>query len=135
MINESIHSCKPFFHCFILQFLSKIVLSILWVVCWSTDLCAQFYMVSNPWHEKELLLLQIHTWIIKKLSKIAPSSTAPKAENLPLSIPSKGIVDQVFLINYAGCEEISKSTGCQPYFVCLIVWFTGLSVSLEILLF
>ena len=57
----------------------------------------------------------------KKLSKFSPSSTAPKAENLPLNIPSKGIVDQACLINYAGCEENSKSAGCQTYFVCLIV--------------
>ena len=43
LINEIIHSCKPFLHCFILQFLSKIVWTIFWVVCWSIDLCAQFY--------------------------------------------------------------------------------------------
>ena len=35
----------------------------------------------------------------KKLSKIVPFSTAPEAENLPLNIPSKGIVDQACLIN------------------------------------
>ena len=63
------------------------------------------------------------------LRKIAPSSTAPEANNLPLNIPSKGIVDQAFLINYDGCEENSKSADCWPYFFCLIVWFTGLSVS------
>ena len=48
----------------------------------------------------------------KSLSKIAPSSTAPEAENLPLNIPSKGIVDQDSLINYAGCDESSKSADC-----------------------
>ena len=78
-------------------------------------------MVSELQQDKALLLLQIHTWIKKKLSKIAPSSTTPEAENLPLNISSKGIVDQAFLINYAGCEENSKSAGCQPYFVYLIV--------------
>ena len=57
---------KPFLHCFILQFLSKIVWSILWVVCWSIDLCAQFNMVLEPQQDKALLLLQIHTWINKK---------------------------------------------------------------------
>ena len=36
---------------------------------------------------------QISYWIIF-LSKIAPSSTAPEAEDLPLNTPSKGIVDQ-----------------------------------------
>ena len=62
----------------------------------------------------------ISSWIIF-LSKFAPSSTAPEAENLPLDIRSKGIVDQDCLINYAGCDENSKSVDCQPYFVCLIV--------------
>ena len=46
------------------------------------------------------------------LSKIAPSSTTPEAENLPLNIPSKGIVDQSFLINYDACEGNSKSAYC-----------------------
>ena len=90
-------------------------------MCWSIDICAQFYIVSEPRQDKALHLLQIHTWIKKNLSKITPSSTTLEAENLPLNIPSKGIVDQAFLINYAGCEENSKSVGCQPYFVCLIV--------------
>ena len=57
----------------------------------------------------------------KKMSKIDPSSTAPEAENLPLNIPSKGIVDQYCLINYAGCDENSKSADYRPYFVYLIV--------------
>ena len=84
-------------------------------MCWSTNLCAQFYMVSEPRQDKALLLLQIHTWIIIiKLSKISPSSTAPEVENLPLNIPSKGIVDQDYLINYAGCEGNSKCVGCRP---------------------
>ena len=43
------------------------------------------------------------------LRKIAPSSTALEAENLPLNIPSKGIVDQACLISYAGYDENSKS--------------------------
>ena len=68
-------------------------------MCWSTDLCDHFNMVSDRQQEKALLLLQIHTWIKKNLSKIAPSSTAPEAKNLPLNIPSKGIVDQACLIN------------------------------------
>ena len=55
-----------------------------------------------------LLLLQIHTWIKKKLSKIAPSSTTPEVENLPLNIPTKGIVDKDCLLNYVGCEVNSK---------------------------
>ena len=85
-------------------------------MCSSIDRCAQFNMVSEPWKDKELLLLQIHTWI-KKMSKISPSSNTPEVENLPLNIPSKGIVDQACLINYVGCEENSKSAGCRPYFV------------------
>ena len=69
-------------------------------------------MVSEPRQDKALLPLHIHTWIKKKLSKIAPSSTAPEAENLPLNIPSKGIVDQACLINYAGCDENCNSANC-----------------------
>ena len=69
-------------------------------------------MVSDPWQDKSLLLLKTHTWIIKEMSKIAPSSTVPEVENLPLNIPSKGIIDQASLINYVGCEENSKSAGC-----------------------
>ena len=79
-------------------------------------------MVSEPQQDKALTLQQIHTWIkVYFLSKIAPSSTAPKAKNLPLNIPSKGIVDQACLINYDGCEGNSKSVGCRPYFFYLIV--------------
>ena len=88
---------------------------------WSTDLCAQFNMVLEPRQDKALFLLNIHTWIIKKLSKIAPSSTALEAYNLPLNIQIKGIVDQAFLTNYAGYEGNSKSVGCRPYFVYLIM--------------
>ena len=45
------------------------------------------------------------------MSKIAPFNPTPEAKNLPLNIPSKGIVDQAYLINYAGCDENSKSVG------------------------
>ena len=48
------------------------------------------------------------------------SSTAPEAEGLPLNIPSKGIVDQACLINYAGCDENLKCAGCPTLF-CLFV--------------
>ena len=57
----------------------------------------------------------------QKLSKFAPSSTTPEAKNLALNSPSKGIVDQDCLINYAGCEGNSKSAYCRAYFICLIV--------------
>ena len=46
-----------------------------------------------------------------KLSKISNSNTAPEAEGLPLNTPSKGIVDQGCLINYAGCDENLKCAG------------------------
>ena len=37
----------------------------------------------------------------EKLSKSSNSSTAPKAEGLPLNTPSKGIVDKAYLINFS----------------------------------
>ena len=99
-------------------------------MCWSTDLCAQFNMVLEPRrtrHFSSLDLLLDH--FFEQFCNFAPSSTAPKVENLPLDIPSKWIVDQDFLINYAWCDENSKSAVCWPHFVHLIDWFTGLSVS------
>ena len=60
--------------------------------------------------DKELLLLRSPTGSF--LSKIAPSNSAPEAEGLPLNTPSKGIVDQACLINYAGCDENLKCAGC-----------------------
>ena len=48
LLMKEFTAASHFLHCFILQFLSKIVWSILWVVCWSIDLCAQFNMVSKP---------------------------------------------------------------------------------------
>ena len=58
---KSFTAASNFLHCFILQFLSKIVWSIMWFVCWSIDLCAQFNMVSEPQLEKALLLLRSPT--------------------------------------------------------------------------
>ena len=33
-------------------------------------------------------------------------------QGLPLNIPSKELVDQAFLIDYAGCDESLKCVGC-----------------------
>ena len=63
--------------------------------------------------DKALLLLISPTGSF--FSKIAPSSSAPEAEGLPLNTPSKGIVDQDCLINYVGCDENLKCAGCRPY--------------------
>ena len=109
-----IHSCKPFLHRFILQLLSKLydlscelcvgpqiyVLNLIWY--WSLDKTRHFYYYRFILGSK------------KNLRKIAPPSTTLEAENLPLNIPSKGIVDQACLMNYDGCKENSKSAGCRP---------------------
>ena len=102
----------------------------------SCELCVgpQIYVLNLIWYQSlgGTRHFSYYRFILgskKKLSKIAPSSTAPEAENLPLNIPSKGIVDQACLINYVGCEENSKSAGFRPYFGYLIVWFICLSIS------
>ena len=79
-------------------------------MCLSIDLCAQFNMVLEPRWTRHLSSLDIHLDQFF-LRQNAPSSTAPEAENLPLNIPSKGIVDQACLINYAGCDENLKCAG------------------------
>ena len=54
-------------------------------------------MVSKPRWTRHLSSLDLQ--LDHFLSKIAPSNTAPEAENLPLNTPSKGIVNQACLIN------------------------------------
>ena len=86
--------------------------------------CPQIYVLNLIWYQildgQGTSPPQISSWIIF-FEQIAPSNTTPKAENLPLNITSKGIVDQACLINYAACDENSKSADCQPYFFYLIV--------------
>ena len=94
----------------------------LWVVCWSKYLCAQFNMVLEPrWtrHFSSLDLLLDHCF--EQFCNFAPSSTASKAYNLPLNIPSKGIVDQAFLINYDRCDESLKCVAIRPYSAPFVV--------------
>ena len=54
-------------------------------------------------------------------SNLLHSYSAPEAEGLPLNTSSKGIVDQVCLINNVGYDENLKCAGSWPYFVCLIL--------------
>ena len=104
---KSIHSYKPFLHCFILQLLIKLC-DLLCELC----VCLQIYVLNLIWYQslggQDTSPPQISSQIIL-FEQIAPSSTAPEAENLPLNIPSEEIVDQACLINYAGCEGNSKS--------------------------
>ena len=119
LINQSIHSCKPYFYCFILQLLSKLC-DLFCELC----VCPHIYVINLIWYHilsgQDTSPPRISSWIIF-FEQIAPSSTAPEAKNLPLNIPNKGIVDQDCLINYAEIEGNSKSAGCRTYFVYLIV--------------
>ena len=63
-----------------------------------------------------LLISPIGSFFIK----IAPSSSAPKAEGLPLNTPSNGIVDQACLMKYVGCDENMK---CAGYTTLLCIFF------------
>ena len=49
-------------------------------------------------------------WVIAQ-----ESSTAPEAAGLPLNTPSKELVDQACLIDYAGCDESLNVQAVWPY--------------------
>ena len=59
MINESIHSCKPFLHCFILQLLSKLCDLFVSCVFFYRSMCS-IYMVSKPQWKIHLSSLDLH---------------------------------------------------------------------------
>ena len=115
MTNESIHSYKPFLHCFILQLLSKLC-DLSCELC----VCPQIYVLNLIWYQslgrQGTYPPQISRWIVF-LSNFLYSYSAPEVEGLPLNTPSKLIVDQDCLINYARYDENLKCSGSQPYFV------------------
>ena len=113
-INESIHSCKPFLHCFILQLLSKLCD----LFC-ELFVCLQVYVPNlygiRASMDKTLVLLRspVGSFFWAKLL-LPVLHQKQRIHHL--------IYQQACLINYDGCEGNSKSADCRPYFLCLIVW-------------
>ena len=48
-----------------------------------------------------------------KLSNSSKIQHCTRSQGLPLNTPSKELVDQAFLIDYAGCDESLKCAGCS----------------------
>ena len=61
----------------------------------------------------------------EKLTKSSIFQHCTRSQGLPLNTPSKGIVDQACLINYAGCDESLKCAGCPTLQCPFSFWFTG----------
>ena len=112
--------------CFILQFLRKIVRSILWVVCWSTYLCAQFNMVSEPCQDKALILLQIHTWIIiKNWAKLLLPALHQKRRIYHLISQVKELLIKLAWSTMLGVKKIPK---VQAIDLTFSIWLFDLQV-------
>ena len=56
---------------------------------------------------------QISPWKVSNRSKIQHYT---RSQGLPLNTASKELVDQDFLIDYAGCDEILECAGCPTLF-------------------
>ena len=124
-----IQSCYS--HCSTILPLLCIFVCILWETVFSVPIPLwQINMVSNLMARRSSDLSKKGFWQIlyEKLSKSSKFHHCTRSQGLPLNTPHKGIVDQACLINYVGCDENSKSTDYQPYFVYFILWFIGLSV-------
>ena len=108
-IQCSYSFCSPFS-----PFSWIIVINLLMRLCLVPRSLCKINMVSElmtGWSSISLKqdFWQISPWKVSNSSKIQHCT---RSQGLPLNIPSKEIIDQALLIDYVGCDESLKCTGC-----------------------
>ena len=104
------YSCRP-------------ITRFLWVICWlffdNIDSLFLDQYTRLIWYHslrrdeylslKNKLFDRFSAWNLSNSSKIQHCT---RIQGLPLNTPSKELVDQDCLIDYAGCDEVLKCAGC-----------------------
>ena len=91
--------------------------------------CARINMVSEHTAGRRSISQKQDFWQISpwKVSNSSKFQHCTRSQGLPLNIPSKELVDQACLIDYAGCDESLECVGCPTLRYTFLFWFVGIN--------